>query len=249
MKKKISLGSFVIIMFIGIGLYLFMPTLDFPTSVEAGIRYRTTPAYTISGNEKWENISFAKELINIKEKIVVLSYGENPIPMDEWNELESSFIWKKNMNRNLLFKETVFLGSPNSEMGEIAMREYQGYTWAELAQPIAIDYIPNDKDQQPEEGPLVVKVIKKKQLINFGKEIYQLTDNKGNYYVMHATKDGVVNLAVKLPEGWTLQKIKLDEPLITVPFGEDEDAYYNILGDYLGQGYHQYKYTSEYYPK
>lgn len=247
-KKKIIIGILALLAVIGIGFYLFMPTLEFPTSEEAGIRYKTTPAYKITGDEEWEDISFAKELINIKEKMVVVNYGENQIPMSEWDKLESGLIWKKNLNRNTLFTETAFLGSPNSKMGEIAIREYKGYTWAELAQPMAVDRLPKDKDMQPDEGPLVVKVTKKKQLINFGKEIYQLTDNKGNYYAMHATATGEVNLDVVLPEGWTLRKVTLEEPLITVPFGEGEDAYYNILGDYLGQGYHQYKYASEYYP-
>ena len=46
----------------------------------------------------------------------------------------------------------------------------------------------------------------------FENEIYQLTDNKGNYYVMHATETGKPNLNVILPKGWSLNRVILKEP-------------------------------------
>lgn len=75
---------------------------------------------------------------------------------------------------------------------------------------------------KPEEGKLVLMIIKKCQMLRFENEIYQLTDNKGNYFVM---------------------------PLVILPFGKGEDYYFNIVGDHLGQGYHQYKYANEYHPE
>ena len=75
---------------------------------------------------------------------------------------------------------------------------------------MAIDFIPSKTDiLKPEEGYLVVKVIKKCQLLRFENEIYQLTDNKGNFYAMHATETGMPDLDVTLPKGWTLKKVSL----------------------------------------
>ena len=101
---------------------------------------------------------------------------------------------------------------------------------------------------KPEEGHLVVKVIKKCQVVVFENEIYQMSDNNGNRYAMHATEAGTPDLNVVLPEGFTIQKVALKEPLVIVPFGEKEDCYFNIVGDHLGQGYHQYAYASDSYP-
>ena len=67
--------------------------------------------------------------------------------------------------------------------------------------------------------------------------------------MMHATETGKPSLNVVLPEGFTVEKIKLNEPLIIVPFGDKEDCYFNIVGDHLGQGYHQYSYAGESYPQ
>jgi hypothetical protein len=84
--------------------------------------------------------------------------------------------------------------------------------------------------------------------VAFEDEIYQLSDDKGNLYVMHATETGTPNLDVVLPEGFSLKKVKLDAPLAILPFGDKEDCYFNIVGDHLGQGYHQYKYADDFYP-
>ena len=98
---------------------------------------------------------------------------------------------------------------------------------------MAIDFIPSKTNiLKPEEGYLVVKIIKKYQILHFDNEIYQLTDNKRNY-LMHATEIGEPNLDVILPKGWTLKKISLQEPLVILPFGKGKDCYFNILGDNL----------------
>jgi len=131
----------------------------------------------------------------------------------------------------------------------IIEREIKGYSWIELADPIAIDFIPKETDtMKPEEGHLTVKVIKKCQVIVFEDEIYEMSDGKGNKYVMHATETGTPNLNVKLPLGYSIKRVQLDRPLVIVPFGDKGDCYLNIVGDHLGQGYHQYKYATEYYP-
>ena len=76
----------------------------------------------------------------------------------------------------------------------------------------------------------------------------KLTDNKGNKYVMHATETGKPDTTAILPNSWTLKKVILKEPLIISPFGGGNECYYNIFGDNLGQGYHQYIFSDKYYP-
>jgi len=119
----------------------------------------------------------------------------------------------------------------------------------ELAQPVAIDYIPDKTNMlKPEPGHLVVKTIRKCQFMRFEDVIVQMTDNKGNFYVMHATETGEPNVHVTLPEGWTVKQVALEEPLMLSPFGSPGECYYNVVGDHLGQGYHQYVFAEDIYP-
>lgn len=228
---------------------------SFPTSIEAGIKYSTQPAFEVPENIEWREVGLAKELINIKEKMVIISGGSNSLPLDQWVEFNVGFPYQKNIDRHILINKTALVRSPNAhsnckQINCLIERDYKGHSWIELAQPLAIDFIPSKTDMlKPKEGYLVVKVIKKCQILRFENEIYQLTDNKGNYYVMHATETGEPNLDVTLPEGWTLKKVSLQEPLVILPFGKGEDCYFNIVADHLGQGYHQYKYAKEYYPE
>ena len=240
-----------IIILIGI----LLSSCSFPTTKEAGIRYSTEPAFQFPKNIEWREVGLAKELININEKMVVISGGSNPMPIHQWKGLKVGFPWHKNINRYILINKTALIRSPNANSNCklkdcLIERDYKGYSWIELAQPLSIDFIPCKTDiLKPEEGHLVVKIIKKCQMLRFEDEIYQLTDNEGNYYVMHATETGMPNLDVILPKGWTLKKVSLQEPLVILPFGKREDCYFNIVGDHLGQGYHQYKYANEYYPE
>jgi len=234
---------------------LFVSCGDIPTTEELGLRYVTKPVFKIPENIEWKEVRFAKEIINSKEKRVYYGAGSKPIPMQEWDNFEVKFPWVRNLDRNLLFTKTVFLRSPSAKSNCtgsdcLKEKEYQSYSWVELAHPQAINFIPAKTDtKKPTEGHLVVKVIKKCQLVVWEDEIYELSDDKGNKYVMHATEIGTPNLNVILPAGYTLQKVKIDKPLVLVPFGEGEDCYFNIVGDHLGQGYHQYKYANEYYPE
>ena len=169
--------------------------------------------------------------------------------------IKSWFPLKKNIDRYILIDKTALVRSPNANSDCnrtdcLVEKNYKGFSWIELAQPLAVDFIPSKTNMlKPEEGYLVVKIIKKCQMLRFDNQIYQLTDNKGNYYVMHATETGEPNLDVILPKGWTIKKVALQEPLVILPFGKGEDCYFNIVGDHLGQGYHQYKYANAYYPE
>jgi len=244
------------ILFINLLLFalFFFYACSFETATEAGIKYTTKPAFELPLNIQYQKIGMAKELINIKENLVVLSGGENPIPLDQWTDFKVRLPWKKNIDRHILIDKTAFLRSPNTPydcMGADCKTQitYKDYSWIELATPLAVDFIPSKTDMlKPEKGHLVIKTIKKCQVVIFEKEIYQMSDDKGNLYAMHATEAGTPNLNVVLPTGFTLQKIALTEPLVILPFGEKDDCYFNIVGDHLGQGFHQYKYADAFYP-
>jgi len=118
-----------------------------------------------------------------------------------------------------------------------------------LSKPIFVDYLGGKTDiLKPDKGHLVIKTIQKCQTVIFTDSIFQLTDNKGNCYVMHATETGKPDTTASLPDGWSLKKIILKEPLIISPFGGGNECYYNIVGDNLGQGYHQYIFSDAVYP-
>ena len=235
-------------------LIVLLSACTFATVDEAGIKYPTKAAISVPANIQWQEVGFAKELINVKDKLVVIGVGDNPISKDAWDDFKPRMPWQKNIDRHLMIDKTSFLRSPDAPshcQGSacITQIEYKGYSWTKLANPLAIDYIPSKTDMlKPEEGHLVVKVIKKCQIVVFENEIYQMADDKGSLYVMHATETGRPDINVILPQGFTLKKVKLEEPLVIVPFGDKEDCYFNIVGDHLGQGYHQYKYADAYYP-
>jgi hypothetical protein len=118
-----------------------------------------------------------------------------------------------------------------------------------MAKPICIDFVGGKTNMfKPEKGHLIIKTIQKCQTVKFADSIYQLSDNKGNYFVMHATENGKPDTTASLPNGWTLKKMILKEPLIISPFGGENECYYNIVGDNLGQGYHQYIFSDSVYP-
>ncbi len=243
-NKMLCIGLFVVL----------IASCGFDSLEEAGIKYATKPAFELPANIVWQQVGTAKELINVKENLVVLSHGDHPIPLAEWDGLKVRLPWRKNIDRNLLIDKTAFLRSPDapSNCQGVACKsylDYKGYSWMKLANPLAIDFIPSKTDMlKPEEGHLVVKVIKKCQIVVFEDEIYQLSDDKGNLYAMHATETSTPSLDVVLPKGFKIKKVKLEEPLIILPFGDKEDCYFNIVGDHQGQGYHQYKYAGDYYP-
>ena len=168
---------------------------SFPTTQQAGIRYSTQPAFQVPNDMKWKEVGIAKELININEKMVIISGGSNPLQLNQWEELKVRYPWKKNIDRHILIKKTALVRSPNASpncngSNCLIERDYKSYSWFELAQHFAIYFIPSKTNMlKQQKGYLVVKIIKKCQILRFEDEIYQLTDNKGNYYVMHATRN------------------------------------------------------------
>ncbi|MEM6844881.1 MAG: hypothetical protein AAF632_21890 [Bacteroidota bacterium] len=85
--------------------------------------------------------------------MLLISGGERPIPDSVWRDFTVRFPWQKNLDRNLLFDRTYFPRSPGtsperSGQACYTIREYQDYTWMELAEPVAVDYISAKTDVQ-----------------------------------------------------------------------------------------------------
>lgn len=234
-------------------MVFFIHSCGIKTAKEVQLKFSTEKS-KLPETLNWNKIGFAKELINQKEMIVVISGGTNPIPLDKWNEFKPTLPYRKNLDRHLLFQQTAFYRSPNTdvnckEANCLKQREYKNYTWVEMAKPICIDFVGGKTDMlKPEKGHLVIKTIQKCQTVMFTESIFQLSDNKGNFYAMHATETEKPDTSVSLPLGWTIKQVFLKEPLIISPFGGGNECYYNIVGDHLGQGYHQYIFADSVYP-
>lgn len=248
-KRKLIKTILLSLLVLIVSLY----SCGFKKASKAGVHFSTEKS-RLPDSLNWKGIGIAKELINQKELVVIISGGEKPIPLQQWDKFNPSFPYKKNIDRHLLFQQTAFYRSPNTDVNCkspdcIKQREYKGYTWVEMAKLICIDYVGGKTYiLKPAKGHLVIKTIQKCQALMFKDSIYQLTDNKGNYYVMHATETGIPDTTVVLPQDWSLHKVHLKDPLIISPFGGGNECYYNIVGDNLGQGYHQYIFAEKFYP-
>ncbi|RNA15388.1 Hemolysin-type calcium-binding repeat (2 copies) [Brachionus plicatilis] len=218
--------------------------LAVPSCEKVGLKYSTNRT-KLPDIIEWSQIGFAKELMNNLNKVVVVAGGESPINEQKWQEFEPSFPYGKNVDRNLIFKKSFFMRSPDTDINCknescIKIANYRDYTWIEMAKLVCMTYIPSKKDTfSPPPGYLVSNTIKKCQTILFEDEIYELNDGRGNFYVMHAFEKNGPSLDVVLPNNWTLKRFNISEPLIISPFGSQSECYFNILRDSLGQGYHQ----------
>ena len=263
MKKIFFSALFLIIIPIAVGFFFnkrvsftdLVARIILPTCQNKKLKYPTIQS-KLPDKLEWREIGFAKELVNVFIKMVVIfDEGVNVLSTSEWNEYQAPIPWQKNKDRNLLFNKTSFWRSPGTEVNCknqnecIRKRKISGYSWVDLAQVVCISYFPDKTSLlNPDPGYVVIKTIQKCQALYYENFIYQLKDNKGNFYVMHAFEKDGPNTNVVLPDGWSLEKLALDKPLIITPFGGENNCYYNILGDSLGQGYHQYKFGNDFYP-
>jgi hypothetical protein len=71
--------------------------------------------------------------------------------------------------------------------------------------------------------------------------------SEGDSYGKRIEKEISENFNQKI--GWSLKKVILKDPLILSPFGGGNECFFNIVGDHLGQGYHQYIFNNKWYPK
>lgn len=263
MSRKTLIVGGGILAVVGIVVVILVTLPDriaFPTSEEAGIRFQTIasnrPADSTCLNKAGE-AGLAKELINLRERVVVVGAEPNLMPDDVWADYNPRLPWEKNINRNTLFNDHCFYRSPGAPADctgdECAIvRELDGYTWVELSAIVAQDCLPTPdagcSTDAVEPGAISIAVTSKCHQIIFTDEIYELVDPAGNRYVMHATDTGTPDLNAAIPDGWTLTRVELDEPLEVLPFGGGDNCYHNVLRDHLGQGYHQFFFAEPQYP-
>ena len=193
----------------------------------------------------------------MRQGLVVVGGGGNEMPDSEWADYKPRFPWQKNINRHTMFTDSCFYRSPTAPadcQGEECRVVHQvaDYDWVELSTIDPQDCLPTQdagcSAMAVEPGAVDIKVISKCHQVIFEDEIYELADPAGNRYVMHATDTGTPDLNAAIPDGWTLEKVTLDEPLEIMPFGGGDACYHNVLRDNLGQGYHQYVFADKEYP-
>ena len=205
------------------------------------------------------NPGIAKEFINLETDDIYVAAGPNAIPDDVWENLSLRLPLLKNSTRNLLFDGSCFYRSPDVPAdceGEACMtvESIVGYSWLKLTSIAGTSCYPDASgcsgtDVQP--GFVSINTIAKcHRIVYEGPIIYELADEAGNRFVMHATADGIPNLSgPELPRDWTLTERIIEEPLVLMPFGGGDECYYNIIRDNLVQSYHQFAYAGELYPE
>ncbi len=234
--------------------------VNFPTATEAGISYATEvvrwPAELECLNSG--NPTVAKEVLDQSTLTVVIASGDNAISDAEWDSYTPSWGHSKNSDRHLLFEESCFWRSPRTPASCVgddcrSIVEFDEHTWVELSKIHAVDCVPSSDDCSPQsvkEGQLAVIVTEKCHEVVFVGDVVELAGPDGERAIMHATADGVVDLDVPLPVGWSLARRTLTEPLVLHPFGggDGERCFYNIIRDQRAQSYHQIAYARSSYP-
>lgn len=242
-------------------IVLLAGCVNLPTTAETGVSFSTVqsepPANSTCLNPKGE-AGLAKELINARERLVVIGGGANPISDEDWADFAPRLPWQKNVNRHTMFSDHCFYRSPaapaDCEGDACAItRTYQDHTWIELSAVHGIDCFPTPDagcgSNSVDPGAFSIAVTEKCHQLIFEDEIYELVDDRGNHFVMHATAAGAPDTEnVALPPGWTLTRVELDEPLEILPFGGGDGCFHNVGRDNLGQGYHQYIFADAVYP-
>lgn len=196
----------------------------------------------------------AIELIDLGQDRVYLASGSNPISEAEWDETSVRFPLMKNSKRYLLFDATCLYRSPGRPadcQGDdcLAYVEELGHTWFVMNDLAGQGCYPDAagcNGAVVDPGYVSITTIDKCQELTFsGPLIYELVDDLGNRYVMHATDDGRPDVAgVALPAGWQLSEVAISQPLTIQPRGAGH-CYYNILRDANVQSYHQYVFAED----
>lgn len=264
MKRRsvmIGLGFAVfVLLMVGASVLFYVRSLIEPKPLE--ISYATVQtampegASCAGGNE--DSPGIAKEILNLSTDDIFVAGGDNPIPDQVWADYRFRLPYSKNSTRNLLFNGSCFFRSPDVPadcQGEacFTISEIADYTWLKLTAIAGQECFPDAegcKGQTVEAGYISINTISKcHRIVYEGPTIYDLADDKGNRFVMHATETGTPDLENPvLPEGWTLSAREISEPLELLPFGGGDDCYYNVVRDNIVQSYHQYAYAGETYP-
>lgn len=261
-KHWLLLGGGLLIVVLGGALLLlsYVQALLAPKPLE--IRYATVqtamPADATCAGGSEEGGGIAKEILNLETDDIYVAGGPNPISDESWEATRFRLPILKNSTRNLLFTGSCFFRSPDAStncQGDacFTIEEIADYTWLKLTTVAGNDCYPDPSGCSGETvapGYVSINTIAKcHRMVFAGPLVYELSDGRGNVYVMHATATGVPDVeGPTLPEGWSLRAVEIDEALTLLPFGGGDDCYYNVLRDNLVQSYHQITYADDTYP-
>lgn len=78
------------------------------TAAEIGLKFSTEKS-KLPDTLNWREIGFAKELINQKDLVVVISGGTNPIPLSDWDKLKVSFPYTKTLTAIYFSRKPLFI--------------------------------------------------------------------------------------------------------------------------------------------
>jgi len=263
-RKNILIGLGILVAAVAIGALAFFNYVNqlmaFPTLKRSYATIQSTmPDDPTCAGGSEEGPKIAKEIINLETDVIYVGGGANAMPDDVWANYSFRLPIFKNSTRNLLFGESCFYRSPgapaNCEGDEECFIEEElvGYSWVRLTILEGQSCFPDPSGcsgDQVAAGYVSISTIAKCQRLVFaGPVIYEITDDKGNKYVMHATGDGIPKTTEpQLPAGWSLAERTIDEPLVLLPFGGGDECHFNIARDNLVQSYHQYVYVDPEYP-
>jgi len=233
--------------------------LPLESSLDAGVYYKTVsvawPEDTECLNDKDPEI--AKEIVIGDTLMVAVAGGDNPIPDSEWEDFRPGWGNRKNSTRNLQFDDSCFVRSPWADEdceGEdcASIVEVKDYTWLELSQILSVDCLPSGDACNPEKlksGELAFIVTRKCHRITFAGEQIFLVGPNGEEAVLHASAGSKAPTTdVELPDGWSIERRTLDQPLTIHPFGGEGECFFNVIRDELAQSYHQIAYAGDTYP-
>lgn len=257
----IVLGAILVVVAVGAVLFFtYLNNLMAPKPLT--ISYATVQTAMPEGAPcagSGEGPTIAKEILNLETDDIFVAAGNNAMPDDVWATYGFRLPILKNSTRNLLFRQSCFFRSPDAPAtctGDscFTYQDLVGYSWMKLTTIAGQSCFPDPSGCSGDvvkSGYLSINTIAKCQWLVFeGPTIYELSDGKGNKYVMHATGDGQPKTAEpQLPAGWTLTERTITEPLMLLPFGGGNDCYYNIVRDNIVQSYHQYEYAGDRYPQ
>ncbi len=263
MKRQtllIVLAVLAVIVIAGVGLALtYVQSLTSlpPLTIRFSTAQTLMPEGAVCAGGREDSPGVAKEILNLENNVIYVAGGTNPMPDDVWAETHFRLPLLQNSTRNLMFDGSCFFRSPGAdpaceEQSCFIIEELVGYTWLALNDVVGQECFPDPNGCSGDvvnPGYVSITTIDKCQRIVYdGLTIYELRDDVGNAYVMHATATGTPDLFPTLPTGWTLTERQIEAPLVLLPAGASEACYYNIVRDNLVQSYHQFIYAEDQYP-
>lgn len=223
---------------------------------------KSVPGYKCVNSKEAE----ALEVKTVIQNVVYASSGDKPMSQDEFAALPPQVgQWQLNTPRGLLF-DSCFWRSVSKKpqcrqrlakdpMACVWIRtipQLGNTTWLEMAGNLCGELYPATNSSSTlgasPSGTVTVAVIDKCQNMTWtSKEVWTLTDEWANTYIMHASgamdeagTDAAVKAAV-YPKGWSAKKVKLDPNPFTIwPYYTDDGrCLYTIIRDSTDNSWHQ----------